>query len=129
VEVRGTDEGLLISLTDQKAFAMFAIGSAEPQAQTIHAMEAVAKLLNTRPGKVIIRGFTDARPYKSANYDNWRLSSARAHMAQYMLIHGGLDEKRIAAIEGLADRRPKISTDPMAPENRRIEILIRPDTP
>lgn len=129
VEVKGSDEGLLISLTDEQAYAMFAVGSAEPDAKTIRAMEIVARQLKTRDGKIIIRGFTDGRPYKSANYDNWRLSSARAHMAQYMLIRGGLDESRIGAIEGFADRRPKVPKDPLAAENRRIEILLKSDTP
>jgi flagellar motor protein MotB len=32
-----------------------------------------------------VRGHTDAHPYRSRTYDNWRLSSARAQMAYYML--------------------------------------------
>ena len=127
VEVRATREGLLISLTDDASFSMFSVGSAEPHGQTVEAMAKVAALLKARSGGVVIRGFTDARPYKSPVYDNWRLSSARAHMAQYMLVRGGLDEKRIEAVEGHADRRPKLTADPMAPQNRRIEILVRPE--
>ena len=57
------------------------------------------------PGEIVVRGHTDARPYRSATYDNWRLSSARAQMAYYMLIRGGLPEKRFERIEGYADRR------------------------
>ena len=127
VEVRATREGLLISLTDDASFSMFSVGSAEPHGQTVEAMAKVAALLKARSGSVVIRGFTDARPYKSPVYDNWRLSSARAHMAQYMLVRGGLDEKRIEAVEGYSDRRPKLTADPMAPQNRRIEILVRPE--
>ena len=33
VDVKATEEGLLISLTDEMNFSMFAIGSAEPQPQ------------------------------------------------------------------------------------------------
>jgi chemotaxis protein MotB len=127
VEVKATKEGLLISLTDDALFSMFSVGSAEPQGQTVEAMAKIATLLKSRTGSVVIRGFTDSRPYKSPVYDNWRLSSSRAHMAQYMLIRGGLDEKRIEAVEGYSDRRPKIKADPMAPQNRRIEILVRPE--
>jgi len=127
IEVKASDEGILISLTDQYNYSMFAIGSAEPQARTIQVMDKVAAILKKYPGAIIIRGHTDARPYKSANYDNWRLSSARAHMAHYMLLRGGLDEKRVEKIEGYADRRLKDGKDPQGEENRRIEILLRRD--
>jgi chemotaxis protein MotB len=125
LEVQTTDEGLLISLTDQFDFSMFAIGSAEPQARVVHIMEKIAQALRDRPGEIVLRGYTDARPYKSATYDNWRLSSARAQMAYYMLVRGGLPEKRVDRIEGYADRRLKLPANPTAAENRRIEILLR----
>ncbi|MGP0060186.1 MAG: MotB family protein [Beijerinckiaceae bacterium] len=129
VEIQASDEGILISLTDQFDYAMFAIGSAEPQARTIQVMDKVAAILKKYPGGIVVRGHTDGRTYKnkSSNYDNWRLSSARAHMAEYMLIRGGLDEKRIEKIEGYADRKLKNATSPFADENRRIEILLRKD--
>jgi chemotaxis protein MotB len=127
VDVQATAEGLLISLTDEARFAMFASGSAEPDAKVVRIMERVAQLLKAQPGPVVIRGHTDARPYRSATYDNWRLSSARAHMAQYMLVRGGLPEQRIEHIEGYAERRPKLPGNPEAAENRRVEILLRKD--
>ena len=74
-------------------------------------------------------GHTDSRPYKNKKYDNWQLSTARAHLAQYMLVRGGLDEKRIRRVEGVADREPRLPEDPQAPENRRIEILLGRNDP
>jgi chemotaxis protein MotB len=127
VEIKASDEGILISLTDQYNYSMFAIGSAEPQSQTIKVMDKIAEILKAHPGAIIIRGHTDGRAYKTANYDNWRLSSARAHMAHYMLTRGGLDDKRIEKIEGYADRKLKNAKNPLAEENRRIEILLRKD--
>ena len=73
----------------------------------------------------MLRGYTDARKYRSDVYDNWRLSSARADMARYMLVRGGVDDARFERIEGYADRQPRNAKDPDAPENRRIEILLR----
>ena len=125
VDVKATDEGLLISLTDKLNFTMFAIGSAEPQPQLIQAMDAIAGMLKQQSGLVVVRGHTDAHPYKSATYDNWRLSSARAQMAYYMLTRGGLPETRFEKIEGYADKRLRDSTHPFAAENRRIEILLK----
>ena len=37
----------------------------------------LAQILKGRTGKIIIRGHTDAVPFASPTYDNWRLSSAR----------------------------------------------------
>jgi chemotaxis protein MotB len=124
VDVRQTDEGVLISLTDNVAFGMFAIGSAEPHAETVNVMQRIAAVLNKREGSIIIRGHTDARPFRSGNGDNWRLSTARAHTAQDLLIRGGIDEARIEHVEGYASRKPRAG-DPAAAENRRIEILVR----
>ncbi|WP_395698015.1 flagellar motor protein MotB [Methylocella sp.] len=129
VDVEATGEGLLVSLTDDRNFAMFKVGSAVPEPQTIKAMGVVGALLKERPGVIVLRGHTDARPYKSGDYDNWRLSAARAHMAHYMLVRGGLDDKRVERIEGYADRRLKVPADPLAPANRRIEILVRKEKP
>jgi chemotaxis protein MotB len=125
IEVKATDEGVLISLTDQSNFAMFAIGSAEPQAKTVHIMDKIARILKKIPGDIVVGGFTDGRPYHSAVYDNWRLSSARAQMAYYMLVRGGVDQKRVVRIEGYADRQLKIPSKPFADENRRIEIFVK----
>ena len=125
IEVKATDEGILIQLTDEANFAMFAIGSAEPQPKTVRIMAKIAAVLKKEKGTIVIGGHTDGRPYKSATYDNWRLSSARAQMAYYMLVRGGLDEKRVERVEGYADRKLKVPNNPLADENRRIEIFLR----
>jgi chemotaxis protein MotB len=125
VDVDESKEGLLINLTDDTNFSMFAIGSVEPKPQLVRILEQIGRVLARLPGELELRGHTDARSYKSATYDNWRLSSDRANMAFYMLVRGGLDEKRVAKISGYADRQLKTPKDPLAPNNRRIEILLR----
>jgi chemotaxis protein MotB len=129
LDVQATEEGILISLTDRQNFSMFAIGSAEPQPRVLHMMDAIAASLQNLQGAIVVRGHTDGRPYRSATYDNWRLSSARAQMAYYMLIRGGLPEKRFERVEGYADHRLKDPSNPLAAENRRIEILVREAKP
>ena len=129
LEVQATDEGILISLTDRQNYSMFPIGSAEPQPRVVRMMDAIAMSLETMGGDIVVRGHTDAHPYRSKTYDNWRLSSARAQMADYMLNRGGIAEKRFERIEGFADHRLKDSAHPFAAENRRIEILLREAKP
>lgn len=125
VEVSAGDGGITISLADSLTSGMFEIGSAKPTAQAIQLVEKVAKLLQERQGTIVVRGHTDSRPYAGAEYDNWRLSAARAQFAYYMLVRGGLDEKRVESIEGFADRQPKDAANPESAINRRIEILLK----
>jgi chemotaxis protein MotB len=129
IDVKATDEGLLITLTDKLNYSMFALGSAEPQPQVIKAMDAVAHILKGQAGTIVVRGYTDAHPYRSATYDNWRLSSARAQMAYYMLTRAGLLESRFERIEGYGDKRLRDPVHPLGAENRRIEVLLREDKP
>jgi len=119
-----TSEGVMISVTDQLDFGMFEIGSAVPRRELILAMEKISKAIAPQKGTVTISGHTDARPFKSGSYDNWRLSSSRAQSTYYMLVRGGLDEQRVTEVAGLADRDLKVPSDPYAAANRRIEILL-----
>lgn len=125
IEVKKVDEGYLISLTDDFRFGMFASASAEPRPELVFVMEKVAKVLAARDGNIVVRGHTDAKKFRSEKNNNWRLSMSRAQMAYYMLVRGGVQETRFESIEGQADRKPKIPSDPNAAENRRIEILLR----
>jgi chemotaxis protein MotB len=127
VEVKATSEGLLVSLLDDAKFGMFEVGSAKPRPELVLVMGKVGDVLKNQPGKIIVRGHTDSRAYKHGGYDNWRLSSARAQMAYYMLVRGGIPKSHFFAIEGRADRDPKIPSDTEAAENRRIDILIKED--
>ncbi|MER9656347.1 MotB family protein [Mesorhizobium sp. M0152] len=124
VSVEATDKGVIISITDQLDFGMFEVGSAVPSRELVLAMEKIGRIVNSQKGTVSINGHTDARPFRSASYDNWRLSTARAHSAYYMLVRGGVDERRITEVAGFADRQPKDAADPMSAVNRRIEILM-----
>ncbi len=124
VAVKATPEGLLIRLADDVDFGMFAIASAEPLPATIKFMDRIGAILKERAGQIVVRGHTDGRPYRTGAYDNWRLSSARAHMAQYMLLRAGVAADRIIRVEGHADRNLLDTKDKEASQNRRIEILV-----
>lgn len=123
--VTSAEGGVLVTISDQDEAPMFNIGSAVPRKELVVAMEKIGKLLERRPGKIIIRGHTDGRQFKGTENDNWRLSMARAHSAYYMLVRGGLTETRVEQVTGYADRRLQVPEDPLADANRRIEILIQ----
>lgn len=124
ISVVPTDKGVMISVTDQLNVGMFEIGSAVPRRELVLAMEKISKVLMAEKGNIVINGHTDSRPFASKTYDNWRLSTARAHSAYYMLARAGLDERRIVEVAGYADRKLKVKDDPNAEANRRIEILL-----
>ena len=124
VTVTTVFEGILITLTDGTAFKMFKISSATPSRELVYFLERMGSIVDRYPGGIIIRGHTDARQYSGDIYGNWRLSANRATMTYYMLARGKLGDGRFLALEGFADREPKNKADPLAGENRRIEILI-----
>ena len=125
--VTPTEGGLLVTISEQADTPMFGVGSAVPEKDMVIAMEKIGKLLSARTGAIAIRGHTDGRPFKKGVYDNWRLSSDRAQSAYYMLVRGGLAESRVSQISGFADKRLQVPKDPLAPANRRIEILLQTD--
>jgi chemotaxis protein MotB len=125
VSTKATGEGVLVSLTDNANFNMFRISSSEPSPQLVVFLEKAGGLITKYPGRIVIRGHTDGRPYAGDSYGNWRLSVNRATIIYYMLLRGKVDDKRFLALEGYADRNLKNKTDPLSGENRRIEILIK----
>lgn len=125
--VTAAEGGLLVSLADQNDSSMFNIGSAVPRKEMVLAMEKIGEILKSRQGAVVIRGHTDGRQYKGADNENWRLSMDRAQAAYYMLVRGGVDEKRVSQVSGFADRRLTLPDDPFNAANRRIEILVQAD--
>ena len=118
------EDGVTISVTDQFDFGMFEVGSAVPRRELVLAMEKIGRILTEQNGTLTIDGHTDARPFRNEAYDNWRLSTARAHSAYYMLVRGGLEEERITTVAGHAARKLKDKAEPLAASNRRIEILL-----
>jgi chemotaxis protein MotB len=127
IDVRATGEGVLISISDQPDFEMFGIASAKPKPEVVVLLDKIGKIIQSRPESIVIRGHTDGRPYRAGDYDNWRLSTARAQMAYYMLMRSGIPEGRVSRIEGHADHDLQDVNNPLAAENRRIEILLAKD--
>ena len=127
ISVKPAEGGMLVSITDRVDDGMFNLGSAVPSHDMVIAMQKIGEVLAKRGGPVLISGYTDARPFKGGDYDNWRLSTARAQSAYYMLVRGGLDKTRVVQISGFADRHLLEPDKPYAAANRRIEILVKSD--
>ncbi|MFN3744308.1 MAG: flagellar motor protein MotB [Hyphomicrobiaceae bacterium] len=125
IEVTIESNGIVLSLTDTSTFGMFAIGSSDPSPQTIELIARIAPVLIANGKRIVVRGHTDSRAYRTDRNNNWRLSMSRAEAAYAMLVRAGVDEARFVRIEGYADRKLKVPGDSEAAANRRIEILLQ----
>ncbi len=125
VQIKGDKSGTVITLFDKSKSGMFSIGSARPRPEMVRIMKKIGELLSREKGKIIVGGHTDGRKFKSKTYDNWRLSTARAHMTYHMLVRGGVPETRFEMISGFGAVKLAVPDDPYSPINRRIEISLR----
>ena len=121
-----TPEGLRIQIVDRMNRPMFDLGSSRMKDYTIEVMRELGTLLaESDTHRIALAGHTDETPFNGPDgYGNWELSSERANAARRALLAGGLDQERIARVVGLASSVPFDRTDPRAPSNRRISLVV-----
>jgi chemotaxis protein MotB len=124
VQVTVTKDGLRVELVENATGLFFDVGSAQVKAETIQLLTMMAAEIGKLPNKVIIEGYTDARPYTGAGYSNWELSTERANTARKFLEEKGLKKDQILEVRGFADRNLKHPDKPMDASNRRVSILV-----
>ena len=101
--------------------ATFKLGSADLPELLRQQLDKFAEVFKGKRGasKVVrIEGHADATGSESANAV---LSQRRAEAVRDYLVKNGVDQGMLAAV-GLGAKVPKISKDPFAAENRRVEI-------
>ncbi|MGB0497774.1 MAG: flagellar motor protein MotB [Rubricella sp.] len=123
VLTRLSDEGLVIDIFARQGAPIFETGSAEPTERLRSILSVIANVLDLVPNGIAIEGHTDATPFGGGDYDNWTLSSDRAHAVRRALTGSGLPGSRIARVVGRADTDPVLD-DPLDPRNRRIVITV-----
>lgn len=99
----------------------FKVGSAELPDSLKKQLEVFAEVLKSRKGsgKVVrVEGHADASGAAAANV---QLSQKRAEAVRDYLVELGADRAMIAPV-GVGAAAPKNTSDPFAPENRRVEI-------
>jgi chemotaxis protein MotB len=127
IELRMTDEGLRIELIDGKNGSFFESGSPKLTPDGQKLLELIAGQLKVLPNHLLIEGHTDAKPFGGgkAGYSNWELSSDRANSARTMIEAAGVDESRVAQVRGYSAQSLRVASDPLAPANRRIAIVVQ----
>ena len=121
-----TSEGLRVQIVDEKNRPMFAVGRAELQPYARDILLEIGRTLNDVQNKVSLAGHTDATPYASGEkgYSNWELSADRANSSRRVLISGGMDEKRVVRVVGMAAAVALDREDPHNAMNRRISLIV-----
>jgi OmpA-OmpF porin, OOP family len=102
--------------------ASFWLGSAELPDSLTRQLDVFAEAMRGRGaagGRVRIEAHTDASGSADAN---WVLSQRRADAVKAYLVDRGVDGSMLQAI-GMGSSEPKSAADPLAPENRRVEII------
>jgi len=121
-----TSEGLRVQIVDDKNRPMFPLGRADLQPYARALLLEIGKTLNDVDNKVSVAGHTDATQYASGEkgYSNWELSADRANASRRALVAGGMEEKRVVRVYGMASAAPLDRADPSNPMNRRISLIV-----
>ena len=124
IEVQTDGNMIMIRIKEQ---ASFPSGNANLRAAFLPVLNKLRIALADIQGEVIIAGYTDNIPIRTARYrSNWDLSAARAVSVVHQLIDtGSLDENRFV-VEGHGDTRPLVPNDSAEhrAQNRRVELTI-----
>ena len=125
VEIRASEEGLVIDAMEGAGSVFFETGSAALRPVARKLFLKLGNLLAKTKRKLIVDGHTDATAYGyGAKYDNWDLSQDRAQATNDLLREGGVKEAQVLAIRGFAARRLKVKDNPMHYSNRRVTVLL-----
>ena len=125
VKVRVVNEGALIELVEGGDNFLFNVASSELKAGAIQILEELAPLLSKIDNRIEIHGHTDARPFGSGSKKtNWELSFERGDQARRVLEDQGIPKGKIQSVLAHADTALYDPENPLAPENRRLAILV-----
>ena len=125
VRMVDTTEGIRIDLVDDADFSMFRLGTTMLTGEAAQLLKAIGDVVRPEEGGILVRGHTDATPWRSGGgANNWSLSAGRAEATRQSLLNNGIGEDRFRRIEGVADRELLIKDHPEDPRNRRISILL-----
>ena len=121
-----TPEGLRIQIVDSSNRPMFDRSSAMVVSYMRTILHEIGPVLNEQPNKITLSGHTDATQYTQGDksYSNWELSADRANASRRELISGGMGDKKVLRVMGVASSMHLNQDDPFAPINRRISIVV-----
>ncbi len=126
IRMEQTQDGLQIQIVDDQNRPMFDVGSAIVKPYMRDILREIGSAIGDVENRITLSGHTDATPYGSGDrgYSNWELSADRANASRRELVAGGLPVDKLARVEGLSSSRLLDASQPQAPINRRISLLV-----
>ena len=126
IETHIDQEGLHIELieSDLNGEVFFKVGSDVVQPKATDVLAKIAPILAKTGRPIVVEGHTDSQPFTREGYDNFDLSSDRAHAVRRLLTASGVVADQIESIKGYADQKPRLLSDPAHFSNRRVTILL-----
>jgi chemotaxis protein MotB len=125
VRVMRAPDGIRIDLMDDADFSMFELGTTILTRDARALIGVIGETLAGEDAPLILRGHTDALPWrKGVVANNWSLSAGRAEATRQALMLTGVAQSRMVRIEGVADTEPLVEDNPADPRNRRISLLL-----
>lgn len=123
INISGNEEWAEISLSSA---LLFKSGSAILNESADPMLYEIAVILREYPNAINIEGFTDNIPIGGTQFaSNWELSASRAATVVRMMVLGGVEPSRLAAV-GYGEFQPIASNLDAAgrEKNRRVVIVV-----
>lgn len=121
VTVRRTELWVEVEI---KSDILFASGVAQPMAEALPTLDALAQALVPFPNLIRIEGHTDNVPIATAQFpSNWELSSARAASVLHLFVNNGIVAERLTLI-GNGEYRPIADNGTAEGRNANRRVLI-----
>lgn len=126
VRVDIVEQGVLIEAVDEARGLLFDLSSAKLNEPLERFLRALGPVLAQLDQPIEINGHTDARPFaQGARVSNWDLSYLRAAAAREILEASGVSSRQIIGVFARGSSQLYNPSDPFAPQNRRLSILVK----
>jgi chemotaxis protein MotB len=126
VRVQVTTDGILIEAVDEGRGLLFDSSSAKLNEPLERFLRTLGPAISALGKPLEINGHTDARPFAAgARISNWDLSYQRASSAREILVASGVSDAQVTGVFARGAAQLYVPNDPMAPQNRRLSILIK----
>lgn len=109
-----------------KGVAFFGTASAQVRPDALQKISGLIPLFQSLPNAIVVEGYTDDRPIRTAEFpSNWELSAIRAMNVVHYLIAQGIAPSRLGGV-GYGAEHPVASNNTKAgrQQNRRVNIVI-----